>query len=212
MTPAKDTLDTVGTILTGDEGRDAVHIAMTAAIAHCRLLPGDWAGRVGPDVGGLPTVGHTGLLKLLGVVDPFLIGPVEKGQKFFFPVRSREGNPDLDICNTRSTSLAPQPVESMHDLDGLSGRRVDVKIVIPGEDFERYVNYKVMVEMWDKAKVGRVRRLYEAQLTPAERNTANRYYARFYRWYFVSGTPLKVLCHLRTLERLKKIVAFFGSI
>jgi hypothetical protein len=61
----------LGEIITGDEKRDAIHIAVAPVTASVKLYPGE---RVGVDGKNLPHV---------GIVDPFLNGPVLPGQKFW---------------------------------------------------------------------------------------------------------------------------------
>ncbi len=59
--------------------RDAVHVAIAAMIAAERLEPGQ---RVGfHDNGGATDAISAGLT--VGIVDPFLYGPVEKGERFW---------------------------------------------------------------------------------------------------------------------------------
>ena len=61
--------------------RDAVHFALAPVTAAERLSPGQHIGFVGEN-----TVGPCD--KPLGIVDPFLPGPVKKGVKFWMFVRT----------------------------------------------------------------------------------------------------------------------------
>lgn len=65
----------LGKILDTDPGRDAVHIAVLPATAGEKL----WAGyRVGWENGVATTA-----TEAIGIVDPFIEGPVLKGQRFY---------------------------------------------------------------------------------------------------------------------------------
>ncbi len=66
----------LGRIITSEQNRDAVHIAVAPVIAACTLHPGDRVGlKEGQASPKFPN--H------IGVVDPFLAFEVEKGQKFW---------------------------------------------------------------------------------------------------------------------------------
>lgn len=84
---AKDAVATMGTILTDDVGgRDAVHVAVIAATAAGKLTPGQHVGfKSGaapePVDTDEPIVGASD--DPIGIVDPFLEGMVEKGQRFW---------------------------------------------------------------------------------------------------------------------------------
>lgn len=120
----------------------------------------------------------------------------------------------VEIQNTRSMRMDPQPVEAFNSLEdlGAGSEHVSVITTFSGEAFQKFVNYPIIVEMWEKRKAGRVRRAWEAAFTQAERNKISRYYGRFYRWHLVSGTPLKVACNLGTLDLLQRAVEFFASV
>lgn len=68
----------LGTILSGDERRDAIHIAVAPVLARERLKPGEPVGLA---------VGRTDVADRfqppLGLVDPFLQTIVEPGQQFY---------------------------------------------------------------------------------------------------------------------------------
>jgi hypothetical protein len=63
---------TLGTIITENAFRDAIHVAITPIEAPCDLNPGEHV-----DPFGWPQGNH------VGIVDPFLTEPVKKGQKFW---------------------------------------------------------------------------------------------------------------------------------
>jgi hypothetical protein len=81
----KDAVATMGTILPDDAGgRDAVHVAVFSAVSDERLRPGQHIGVVhqdGPDTQvsakRLPVEGT------VAIVDPFLEGSVQPGQRFW---------------------------------------------------------------------------------------------------------------------------------
>lgn len=75
-----DTLN-LGEIITTDQHRDAVHVAVAPVTAAGRLSPGEPVGFVGDTPG---TVGAVNARhKSIGIVDPFLKGPVFKGERFW---------------------------------------------------------------------------------------------------------------------------------
>lgn len=77
-----DALETLGTILTGDAGRDAIHLAVEPVVAGEDLHPGD---HIGIENGFATTRSP----KKLGIVDPFIQGPVYLGQRFWLVVYPR---------------------------------------------------------------------------------------------------------------------------
>lgn len=69
----------LGKLIQGEEHRDAVHIAIAPVVATEKLYPGQHIGFVGEcreQVWGRSD-------KPLGIVDPFLAGPIFPGDKFF---------------------------------------------------------------------------------------------------------------------------------
>lgn len=79
-----DALDTLGTIITPNEKRDAIHLAVENVVAAEILAPND-------DVGFLPDgrVGKNAAVKL-GKVDPFLTNYVMEGVNFWLVVYPRQ--------------------------------------------------------------------------------------------------------------------------
>jgi len=80
---ATDALETLGTIISSKEKRDAIHLAVENAVAAHTLYAGQ-------DVGleeGKATI-HAA--KLLGIVDPFVKGPIHTGQRFWLVVYPRQ--------------------------------------------------------------------------------------------------------------------------
>jgi len=121
------------------------------------------------------------------------------------------------VCNTKQMEQYPL---SGIDLDELepwqregAAEDVHLHIAIPGEMFKKVVNYPIIVEMWDKRKSGRVKRAWLKEFTESERNLMSRYYAKFYVWYFRTGTPHRVIgCKMKTLDTLRRAVHFFATI
>lgn len=84
-TVSTDALDTLGTIHTKPEKRDAIHLAVEPVTASEDLYPGqhivvDTAGNA------LPAVPGEGL----GIVDPFLRTRVKRGERFWFVMYPRQ--------------------------------------------------------------------------------------------------------------------------
>lgn len=80
---ATDALETLGTIITEAEKRDAIHLAVDNVVAGHTLRPGE-------DVGFLPD-GTVGICdKPLGIVDPFLKTLVKKGERFWIVIYPRK--------------------------------------------------------------------------------------------------------------------------
>jgi hypothetical protein len=66
----------IGSLITTDQHRDAIHMAVAPVFAAQRLAPGQHVGFIG-DV----TVGPS--KEPIGIVDPFLPGPVFKDERFW---------------------------------------------------------------------------------------------------------------------------------
>lgn len=67
----------VGTILKGDEQRDAIHMALAPVVADEEIVPGQ---HIGLKADGTAS-GHSA--KAIGIVDPFLTSNIRKGQRFY---------------------------------------------------------------------------------------------------------------------------------
>jgi len=67
----------IGHLITGDAQRDAIHVAVIPLMAGETLLPGTAVALKGQDT-ALRTRGEG-----VGIVDPFLDGAVEEGQRFW---------------------------------------------------------------------------------------------------------------------------------
>src|SRR5258708_39528575 len=66
----------LGQLIDGDAQRDAVHIAIAPAIATERLLPGQ-------RITVVKGYAYPKIYDAIGIVDPFLRKPVERGMKFY---------------------------------------------------------------------------------------------------------------------------------
>lgn len=71
-------LETLGTYITGDEARDAIHLAVVPMVASEKVYPGQHLAADGKPA-GTP----------VGIVDPFLPGPVNVGQHFWLVLYPR---------------------------------------------------------------------------------------------------------------------------
>lgn len=80
---ATDALETLGMVISENEKRDAIHLAVEPVVAGMKLRPGE-------DVGFFSdgTVGKVS--NPLGIVDPFLKTPVQAGQRFWLVVYPRQ--------------------------------------------------------------------------------------------------------------------------
>lgn len=78
-----DALETLGTIIDDNAGRDAIHLAVEPVIAGEHLDPGD-------HVGIIDGVAVTYAKKKLGIVDPFIKTFVSKGERFWLVVYPRQ--------------------------------------------------------------------------------------------------------------------------
>lgn len=80
-----DALQTLGTIIDNVEGtgRDAIHLAVEPVIAGETLFPGQHIGLSNGKA-------YSTCKKKLGIVDPFVIGSVPKGSKFWLVVFPRQ--------------------------------------------------------------------------------------------------------------------------
>lgn len=78
-------LDSLGTLLSADPGRDAIHLATYAVTAGEKLFPGQHIGIMDGDI----LQAFSTAEKLLGIVDPFLSAPVFPGQMFWLVLYPR---------------------------------------------------------------------------------------------------------------------------
>lgn len=82
-----DALETLGTIITEKEKRDAIHLAVEPVIAGQILGPGEHIGIMdGKAYGSKPG------LKLIGIVDPFIMTGLEEGDRFWMVIYPRKIN------------------------------------------------------------------------------------------------------------------------
>ena len=82
-----DALDTLGMIIGPNEKRDAIHLAVEPVIASQWMEPGDPINFV------FDSKIHVEVVSLdnsIGIVDPFLTGEVQKGERFWLVVHPRQ--------------------------------------------------------------------------------------------------------------------------
>ena len=107
-----DALETLGTIITDTEKRDAIHLAVLPARAAHRLQRGQ---HVALQSNGIDAVACVDAADALGIVDPFIPRPVEPGEHFWFVVLPRK------ITSLRHVWSHPQidspPVEDSESRD-----------------------------------------------------------------------------------------------
>jgi hypothetical protein len=121
---ATDALETLGTYpIPDNSGRDAIHLAVEPVIAGHQLRPGE---RVKIEEGFAVAASHDAT----GIVDPFLSGLVQSGQRFWFVVLPRT------ITSLRHVWSHPAfPEEASYHADA----------------DEHYVTDKAASEAWMKA-------------------------------------------------------------
>jgi hypothetical protein len=116
-TVATDALETLGMIISPNEKRDAIHLAVDPAVAVDVLQPGQDVGFV---LGGVGVCD-----KPIGIVDPFLTAPVQIGEMFWLVVYPREitslrhvwSHPAFDEEEAEEVDEADR-IEFMKALDG----------------------------------------------------------------------------------------------
>ena len=97
-----DALATLGTIIDHTQKRDAIHLAVIPVVAGMDLMPGDHIGLVNGYAARVGAEYNTGVLgedrqvitatveKGLGIVDPFLMEPIAKGETFWLVIYPRQ--------------------------------------------------------------------------------------------------------------------------
>lgn len=96
---ATDATATIGTIITENEKRDAIHLAVEPVVAAHKLRPGQDVGFLGDGTVGVCD-------NIVGIVDPFLEAVVKKGERFWLVVYPRT------ITSLRHVWTHPAFVES----------------------------------------------------------------------------------------------------
>lgn len=159
----RDALETLGTIIDPNEGRDAVHVAVISCRAPAILYPGEAVTRYGTPVrrsGG----------KAVGVVDPFLTQKaVQVGEGFWIMLYPRTitglqhvwSHPDFDVEDApppeNDTDLserwlqdfAEQHGEDMLTMIAAARRFVGTGERFYGDDSSKFEGYSVPPEFWD---------------------------------------------------------------
>lgn len=82
-TVTTDALETLGSIISANEKRDAIHLAVEPVIAKTKLQPG-------MHVGLFNGYASTDAMPYLGIVDPFLERAVQPGERFWLVVYPRQ--------------------------------------------------------------------------------------------------------------------------
>lgn len=160
---ATDALETLGTIIDTNTGRDAIHLAVEPAIAAHTLRPGEDVGFIGKEVGVCDNP--------VGIVDPFLKGAVTKGQMFWLVVYPRKitslrhvwTHPDFSEESkpteiSREETFAGDPVAfSKSWIDGFAreidqnvNRLMDAADKWMEDDYYTYDNSESYKAHWDK--------------------------------------------------------------
>ena len=83
--PVNDAGDSLGTIHTREEKRDAIHLAVSPVSCAVALKPGDHIYYIGNDLVEKADKG-----KGHGIVDPFLLNTIKPGEKFWFVMYPRQ--------------------------------------------------------------------------------------------------------------------------
>lgn len=83
--PVNDAGDSLGTIHTRAEKRDAIHLAVSPVSCDVPLKPGDHILYMGDDKVEKALKGHGH-----GIVDPFLLATIKPGEKFWFVMYPRQ--------------------------------------------------------------------------------------------------------------------------
>ena len=78
-----DAVATLGQLIDETQKRDAIHLATEPVVAAEKLFPGQ-------DVGLHEGLGSARAAKMVGIVDPFLKGPVFPGERFWLIVYPRQ--------------------------------------------------------------------------------------------------------------------------
>lgn len=109
----------IGQIITTPQERDAIHFALAPVTASERLEPGQRIGFA--QKGNCDLVCHAGNdIKAVGIVDPFLEGPVFKGERFFLfllpgtvtSMRHSWGHPDWANEGVPAPATIPTKTDS----------------------------------------------------------------------------------------------------
>lgn len=113
----------LGSVITGDSHRDAIHVAVAPVVAAENLRPGQEIGFVDE---AKTAVGHS--TKPLGIVDPYLKAEVRRGQQFYIllfqntvtGMRHEWQHPDFPAGSLVDRGAAKQFVEGVAARVGLT--------------------------------------------------------------------------------------------
>lgn len=121
---------------------------------------------------------------------------------------------DISDCqNTWAMSQDPQLQPDYCDMDGVPSVQQALRVltVFSGQMFSELVAYQVIVENWDKRKFGRHQRRWLKTFSKAERRKIGKHYAKFYKWYLISGVSRTVMARTSTIVLLTRAAAFFAE-
>lgn len=117
-----DALETLGTIHTREEKRDAIHLGVEPVEAGEHLNPSEHIG-IGPDGKAYSSVDSSvySNIKALGVADPFLTRTINPGEKFWLVVYPRQitslrhcwEHPDFDSTEPKVLNIAEMSSEEL---------------------------------------------------------------------------------------------------
>lgn len=163
-----DALETLGRIIDDTQKRDAIHLAVLPMVAVETMKPGETCG---PVPGGAAPYA----VEKLGIVDPFLTAPVQKGERFWMVLRPRlvtslrhvwshmafadEGAPDIakePISLERSKWWITNWAESSPGIsydEAIDGAEAYLKYDDYMSDGGRWEDQDVPAEFWDHYEV-----------------------------------------------------------
>jgi|SRR5271154_3159340 len=135
-----DALETLGMIITENEKRDAIHLAVEPVVAHEKLYPGQHVGFI-DDSKTLCGVCDNPL----GIVDPFLSMSVFPGQKFWLIIYPRKitslrhvwEHPDFDKSFPTSNVVNDKKIMAEEWINNFCAKN----FINPKELFERTENF-----------------------------------------------------------------------
>ena len=131
----------LGKVIDGNQYRDAIHIAVAPVLATERLAPGEHIGFVGVDK---ESVGRS--KSPIGIVDPFLTGPVFVGERFWMflyqnsitTLRHEWTHPAFEPSPSASKSASVKYIENLASDVGLSYQA----LLDAAKDWIRYEEYE----------------------------------------------------------------------
>lgn len=166
----RDTTATIGTKITVNEGRDAIHVAVEPVVAAERLIPGQHIGLT--DLG----LASQRVPRFIGIVDPFLNEFVSEGDRFWMFVYPRTitslrhvwTHPDIPNPERRTTNQeSMELIDKMASVVGITGEAMIAHAtdyldrgshVVGGSEME---GHYVPDEFWDQYELVAKRKVSE---------------------------------------------------